>query len=50
MEYGILTEEKIDVGLKIISPLLKKVHDDLIWWRDQLEQNKEDYNSEHDHE
>lgn len=31
-EYGITTEEKIDVGLKIIHPLLKKVHDDLLWW------------------
>jgi inositol-hexakisphosphate/diphosphoinositol-pentakisphosphate 1-kinase len=31
-EYGTTTAEKIEVGLKIIHPLLKKVHDDLLWW------------------
>ena len=31
-EYGLTKEQKIDVGLKIIHPLLKKVHRDLLWW------------------
>lgn len=31
-EYGLTTEEKIDVGIKIIHPLLNKIHDDLLWW------------------
>ena len=31
-EYGLTQEQKIDVGLKIIHPLLKKVHRDLLWW------------------
>lgn len=29
-EYGITHEEKIDIGLKIIKPLLKKMYSDLI--------------------
>lgn len=31
-EYGLTNQQKIDVGLKIIHPLLKKVHRDLLWW------------------
>ena len=29
LEYGITKEEKINIGLKIIKPLLKKIHSDL---------------------
>ena len=35
MEYGITTNEKIEVGCQIMKPLLKKVHRDLLWWRDR---------------
>ena len=35
MEYGMTAEEKIDVGCKILNPLLKKVRRDLLWWRDR---------------
>jgi inositol-hexakisphosphate/diphosphoinositol-pentakisphosphate 1-kinase len=42
-EYGLTKEQKIDVGLKIVHPLLKKVHKDLLWWdpgqRPENEQN-----------
>jgi len=31
-EYGITTDQKISVGLKIIDPLLRKIHHDLLWW------------------
>lgn len=32
MEYGVTTSDKIDVGLKIITPLLKKIEHDILWW------------------
>ncbi len=31
-EYGITIKEKINVGMKIIEPLLNKIYKDLIWW------------------
>jgi len=31
-EYGITINDKIEVGLKIIHPLLKKIHENLLWW------------------
>lgn len=33
MEYGVTTNDKIDVGLKIITPLLKKIENDILWWK-----------------
>ena len=35
MEYGITTPEKVEVGLKIIAPLLQKINRDILWWRDR---------------
>ncbi len=32
LEYGITTCEKIQVGVKIMHPLLLKIRDDLLWW------------------
>ena len=32
MEYGMTTNQKVEVGLKVITPLLKKIHHDLLWW------------------
>jgi hypothetical protein len=29
LEYGITKDEKVNIGLKIIKPLLKKIHSDL---------------------
>lgn len=31
-EYGITLSSKITIGLKIISPLLNKIFNDLLWW------------------
>jgi hypothetical protein len=31
-EYGMTNAEKVEVGVKIIHPLLKKIHKDLLWW------------------
>ena len=31
-EYGITIKEKINIGLKIIEPLMNKIYKDLIWW------------------
>lgn len=31
-EYGITIKDKTEVGLKIIHPLLKKIHENLLWW------------------
>ena len=33
MEYGVTTRDKIEVGLKIIKPLLKKIENDILWWK-----------------
>ena len=33
MEYGVTVNDKIDVGLKIITPLLKKIEHDILWWK-----------------
>jgi len=33
LEYGLSTDNKIQVGVKIIGPLLKKVRNDLLWWK-----------------
>ena len=35
-EYGITSEEKINIGLKIIKPLLNKVCNDLVWWDNNI--------------
>ena len=32
LEYGITLEEKLDIGTKIIGPILSKIYRDLIWW------------------
>ena len=32
-EYGITIKEKIDIGIKIIKPLMNKIYKDLIWWK-----------------
>ena len=57
MEYGVTTEEKIDVGVQIITPLLKKMHRDILWWRDngmkdrnpsRTVNNKEEDKEEHE--
>lgn len=39
MEYGVTKNEQIDVGLKIITPLLKKIRHDILWWKQDLAQN-----------
>lgn len=31
-EFGMTTKEKIDIGLKSIHPLLKKIQGNLLWW------------------
>eukprot|EP01017_Pseudomicrothorax_dubius_P043427 TRINITY_DN7230_c0_g1_i1.p1 TRINITY_DN7230_c0_g1~~TRINITY_DN7230_c0_g1_i1.p1 ORF type:complete len:242 (-),score=47.44 TRINITY_DN7230_c0_g1_i1:84-809(-) len=31
-EYGIDEKDKVDIGLNIITPLLKKIKNDLLWW------------------
>lgn len=36
MEYGVTANEQIDVGLKIITPLLKKIRHDILWWKEDL--------------
>ena len=33
MEYGVTENDKMDVGLKIISPLLRKIEHDILWWK-----------------
>ena len=35
-EYGITCDEKINIGLKIIKPLLNKVCNDLVWWDNSI--------------
>ena len=35
MEYGITIKEKIDIGLKIISPMLTKIREDILWWKQE---------------
>ena len=37
MEYGVTVSDKIDVGLKIITPLLKKIEHDILWWKEDSE-------------
>lgn len=32
LEYGITVDEKVRIGLKVIGPLLNKIHNDLLWW------------------
>lgn len=32
-EYGITLNSKIFIGLKVIKPLLNKIFNDLLWWR-----------------
>lgn len=39
LEYGIKNEEKYNIGLKIIKPLLNKIVKDLIWWDSNYETN-----------
>lgn len=31
-EFGMTRKEKIEIGLKTIHPLLKKIHKNLLWW------------------
>ena len=31
-EYGITIKEKIDIGIRIIKPLMNKIYKDLMWW------------------
>ena len=31
-EYGITIKEKIDIGVRIIKPLMNKIYKDLMWW------------------
>jgi hypothetical protein len=33
LEFGVDRKQKIEIGLKIVSGLLKKVHHDLLWWK-----------------
>ena len=33
MEYGVTLNDKIEIGLKIITPLLKKIQNDILWWK-----------------
>jgi len=40
MEYGVTTNDKIDVGLKIITPLLKKIEHDILWWKNESSANQ----------
>ena len=44
LEYGITKEEKINIGLKIIKPLLKKIHSDLNINSNTNNNQKEDKN------
>jgi len=32
MEYGLTKDQKITVGMQILTPLLKKIKNDLLWW------------------
>mmetsp|Transcript_35582 Transcript_35582/g.43605 ORF Transcript_35582/g.43605 Transcript_35582/m.43605 type:complete len:161 (-) Transcript_35582:435-917(-) len=38
MEYGVTSKEQIDVGLKIINPLLTKIEHDILWWKNESHQ------------
>ena len=51
-EYGITIKEKMNIGLKIIRPLLTKIYKDLIWWnysnpyltlKNQIEESERGY-------
>jgi len=35
MEYGVTLNEQVDVGLKILAPLLKKIEHDILWWKSE---------------
>ncbi len=41
LEYGIKIEEKINIGIKFIKPLLNKINCDLLWW--DLEKIKKEF-------
>lgn len=44
-EYGLTCNDKIQVGLQIIHPLLSKVHENLLWWnqaRDPIAEEDQD--------
>ena len=41
-EYGINIEEKYNIGIKLIKPLLKKIKNDLLWIKSDLNYNGED--------
>ena len=32
LEYGITLKEKMNIGIKVIGPLLNKIYKDLLWW------------------
>ena len=38
MEYGVTVNEQINIGLKILSPLLKKIEHDILWWKRESHQ------------
>lgn len=44
MEYGVTHNDKIEIGLKIITPMLKKIEHDILWWKtdsmQQMQQKK----------
>ena len=41
-EYGINIEEKYNIGIKLIKPLLKKIKNDLLWIKSDLNYKGED--------
>ena len=34
LEYGITRSEKVNIGVKIVKPLIRKINKDLMWWSD----------------
>lgn len=45
-EYGITIENKIELGMKIINPLLDKIFNDLLWWINKNDNNNTNNNVE----
>ena len=50
LEYGIKIQEKIDIGIQFIKPLIKKIRNDLLWWSDSQPSENHDYLSLHKQE
>ena len=42
LEYGIKIQEKIDIGIQFIKPLIKKIRNDLLWWSDSIPSENRD--------